>query len=163
MSEETLRHDLVKAIKARALFYYAFYKEFSAELGAEKTVEIMKRAIYKRGLEIGQQFKPFGPTDMEALAKAFLDHVPEPRVTFNPVLERCDHAGVDIQLTTCPLKDAWQEAGLSDKEVEIMTDIAGVVDKGTFEGAGFSFQPDTWKPGRRGCCHLHIRPGKKDK
>jgi L-2-amino-thiazoline-4-carboxylic acid hydrolase len=163
MSEETLRQELVKAIKARALFYYAFYKEFSAELGPEKTAAIMKRAIYQRGLEVGQQFKQFGPTDMEGLTKAFLDHVPEPRVTFNPVLERCDHAGIDILLTTCPLKDAWQEAGLSDNEVEIMTDIAGVVDKGTFEGAGFSFQPDTWKPGRRGCCHLHIHPGKKDK
>jgi len=37
MSEETLRQELAKAIKARALFYYAFYKEFSAEIGATAT------------------------------------------------------------------------------------------------------------------------------
>ena len=54
--DEKMRQQLVNAIKARALFYYAFYKEFSAEIGPEKTKEIMKRAIYKRGLEIGKQF-----------------------------------------------------------------------------------------------------------
>ena len=57
--------------------------------------------------------------------------------------------------------DAWQEAGLSDDEVVLMTHIAGRVDNGTFEGAGFRFHADTWRPGRRGCCHLHIRPGAK--
>ena len=41
-----------------------------------------------------------------------------------------------------------------------MCSIAGRVDNGTFEGAGFTFSADTWQPGRSGCCHLHIRPGK---
>jgi hypothetical protein len=100
---------------------------------------------------------------MAGLKGAFLGNIPDPKGTFNPELERCDAAGLDIQLTTCPLKDAWQEAGLTDEEIMTMTEIAGVVDAGTFEGAGFSFKPDTWKPGRRGCCHLHIRPGQKGK
>ena len=64
MSEEKMREHLVNALKARAMFYYAFYKEFSAEIGAEKTTEIMKRAIYKRGLEIGKQFAKDGPHDI---------------------------------------------------------------------------------------------------
>jgi hypothetical protein len=158
MSEERMRECLVNSIKARALFYHAFYNEFSAEIGPEKTREIMKRAVYKRGLEIGKRFAKFAPSDMAGLKDAFLGFIPDPKGTFNPKLESCSAAGIDIQLTTCPLKDAWQEAGLSDEEVVIMTDIAGAVDKGTFEGAGFSFEPDTWKPGRRGCCRLHIRP-----
>jgi hypothetical protein len=33
---------------------------------------------------------------------------------------------------------AWQEAGVAD------ADIAA----------------DTWQPGRDGCCHLHVRPGR---
>ena len=160
MSEEGMRESLVNSIKARALFYHAFYKEFSAEIGPEKTREIMKRAVYKRGLEIGKRFAKFAPSDMAGLKDAFLGFIPDPKGTFNPELESCSSAGIDIQLTTCPLKDAWQEAGLSDEEVVIMTDIAGAVDKGTFEGAGFSFEPDTWRPGRRGCCHLHIRPSR---
>ncbi len=163
MAEEKMRELLVNSIKARAMFYYAFYKEFSAEIGPEKTAQIMKRAIYKRGLEIGKRFKQFAPNDMEALKKAFLDFVPDPQATFNPEIERCDEAGLDIMLRTCPLKDAWQEAGLSDHEVVVMTDIAGQVDKGTFEGAGFSFDTDTWQPGRQGCCHLCVRPGKKER
>ena len=100
---------------------------------------------------------------MAGLKDAFLAFIPDPPGTFNPELESCSAAGIDIELTTCPLKDAWQEAGLSDEEVVIMTDIAGVVDKGTFEGAGFAFEPDTWKPGRRSCCRLHIRPSEKGK
>lgn len=161
MNEATMRELLVNAMKARAMFYYAFYKEFSAEIGAEKTAEIMKRATYKRGLEIGQRFKQFAPGDMAGLKTAFLDGVPDPDATFNPAVERCDASGIDIQLQSCPLKEAWQEAGLSDEEVALMTHIAGQVDNGTFEGAGFAFSAETWQAGRRGCCHLHIRPGKK--
>ena len=62
---------------------------------------------------------------MAGLKDAFLGFVPDPTGTFNPELERCAAAGIDILLTTCPLKDAWQEAGLSDEEVVIMTHIAG--------------------------------------
>jgi hypothetical protein len=161
VSEAKTGELLVSAIKARAMFYYAFYKELSAEIGAERTAEIMKRAIYKRGLEIGKPFRKFAPGDMAGLKDAFLGIVPDPEATFNPNVERCDDSGIDILLQTCPLKDAWQEAGLSDDEVVLMTHIAGRVDNGTFEGAGFRFHADTWQPGRRGCCHLHIRPGAK--
>jgi hypothetical protein len=38
--------------------------------------------------------------------------------------------------------------------------IAGRIDNGTFEAAGFEFWADTWQPGRDGYCHLHVRPGK---
>jgi len=158
MSENEARRQLVDAIKTRALFYYAFYKEFSAEIGPEKAREIMKRAVYKRGLEVGKKFAKFAPSDFAGLQQAFLSGVPDATGAFNPRLESCSAAGLDIELQTCPLKDAWREAGLSDEEVEILTDIAGAVDKGTFEGAGFSFEPDTWKPGRSACCRLHIRP-----
>ncbi len=155
-----MREMLVDSMKSRALFYYAFYKEFSAEFGAEKAEEVMKRAIYKRGLEIGKRFAWFAPGDMTGLKTAFLEKVPDPEATFNPKVERCDAQGIDILLQGCPLKEAWKEAGLSDAEVAKMCSIAGRVDNGTFEGAGFTFSADTWQPGRSGCCHLHIRPGK---
>jgi hypothetical protein len=79
MSEPDMRKLLVDAIKARAMFYYAFYKEFSAEIGSEKTAELMKRAIYKRGLEIGKRFAKFAPDDMEGLKTAFLEFIPDRR------------------------------------------------------------------------------------
>ncbi len=154
-----MRELLVDAMKSRAKFYLAFYREFCAEFGVAKTEEVMRRAIYKRGLEIGKRFARFAPGDMEGLKAAFLDFVPDPDATFNPKVERCDVQGIDIQLQSCPLKDAWKEAGLSDAEVATMCSIAGQVDNGTFEGAGFAFSADTWQSGRSGCCHLHIRPG----
>ncbi len=160
MSEAKMREMLVDSMKSRALFYYAFYKEFSAEFGAAKAEEVMKRATYKRGLEIGKRFARFAPGDMTGLKTAFLEKVPDPEATFNPKVERCDAQGIDILLQGCPLKEAWKEAGLSDAEVAKMCSIAGRVDNGTFEGAGFTFSADTWQPGRSGCCHLHIRPGK---
>ncbi len=63
----------------------------------------------------------------------------------------------------CPLRDAWQEAGLSDKDTAKICSIAAAVDIGTFEGAGFEFSAETWKPEFGKCCHMHIRPGKREK
>ena len=160
MDQTNMRELLIAAMKARALFYHAFYQEFSAELGPAKTEEIMRRATYKRGLEIGKRFAQFAPADMAGLKAAFLALVPDPDATFNPEVERCDAQGLDIKLQGCPLKAAWQEAGLTDAEVATMCRIAGQVDNDTFEGAGFTFSADTWQAGRSGCCHLHIRPGK---
>jgi hypothetical protein len=97
---------------------------------------------------------------MSGLKDAFLEFVPDDGKMFQPELLRCDAEGIDIQFHRCPLKEAWQEAGLSDNEVAKMCKIAARVDNGTFEGAGFKFSADTWRPGGDGCCRLHIRPGK---
>ena len=142
------------------MMYYYIFDEMRKEIGEEKATEIMTRGIYKRGLEIGQQFAAYGPSDMNGLKDAFLGFVPDDGKMFQPELLRCDAEGIDIQFHRCPLKEAWQEAGLSDDEVAKMCEIAARVDNGTFEGAGFEFSADTWRPGADGCCRLHIRPGK---
>ena len=66
---------------------------------------------------------------------------------------------LEIQLHSCPLKDAWRDAGLPEEKVETLCRIAGAVDKGLFEGAGFAFENRTWTPGAKGCCFLSIRKG----
>ncbi|UCF93971.1 MAG: L-2-amino-thiazoline-4-carboxylic acid hydrolase [Desulfobacterales bacterium] len=161
MTEQDLRNQLYAAFKNRALMYYHIFNELRDELGEEKATAVMKRAIYKRGREIGRQFQKYGPADMQGLKDAFVAHVPDEGQMFAPEVQRCDAGGVDIKFHRCPLKEAYQEAGLSDEETAKMVEIAASVDYGTFEGAGFEFSADTWKPGREGCCHLHIRPGKK--
>ena len=50
-------------------------------------------------------------------------------------------------------------AGLRDAFVGEVPD-GGRNNNGTFEAAGFAFSADTWQPGRDGCCHLHVRPGR---
>ena len=159
MSEvERLRAELRNAMQSRAMVYAAVYDELEAELGAAKAEAIMKRAIHKRGLAIGAQFARFGPRDIEGLRGAFLAFIPDGGRPFEPEVKRCDAGGLDIKFHACPLKEAWLEAGISAAKVVKLCSIAGVVDNGTFEAAGFAFHADTWRAGDAGCCFLHIRP-----
>ena len=160
MSEEDLREQLYAAYKSRGMMYYHIFQALSHEVGDEKAAEIMKRGIYNRGLEIGKKYASFAPVDLEGLKNAFLTGSADRGKMFQPEVLRCDQDGLDIQMRSCPLKEAYQEAGLSDQEIARMCDIAAEVDYGTFEGAGFQFSAETWKPGREGCCVLKIKPRK---
>jgi len=162
-SDRPTSDQLVGAMKSRALFYLAIYNEMKREFGADKATAVMRRAIYQRGVETGAQFSKYAPRDLPGLADAFLAFVPCHSQTFNPEVVRCDADLLEIRLRSCPLKDAWQEAGLPAAEVAHMCSIAGVVDNGTFEGAGFEFRSETWQEGRDGCCHLYVKPGKGTK
>jgi hypothetical protein len=130
-----------------------------ARFGAEVAEDVMKAAIYRRGLEIGRSFSSFGPADIDGLRDAFLDFVPDKGRLFAPEIRRCDAGGLDIKFHACPLKEAWTVAGFAPEKIATLCRIAGVVDDGTFAAAGFSFSAETWRPGEEGCCFLHIRPG----
>jgi hypothetical protein len=153
-----LRRDLYAAFRNRALLYRQFFDTLRAEHGDARAAEVMGRAIYARGVEIGKSFARFAPADFAGLRDAFVGTVPDDGRMFGPEVTRCDAGGLDIKLQRCPLKDAWREAGLADAEVARLCQIAGRIDNGTFEAAGFEFSADTWQAGRAGCCHLHIRP-----
>ena len=162
MSKNILREELYAAFKNRAMMYYHIYCELTEEVGEQKATEIMKRGIYRRGVEIGRRFQRYAPKDLDGLRGAFLGGVPDGGHMFQPAVLHCDETRLDIQLNRCPLKEAWEEAGLSDGEIARLCDIAAAVDDGTFEGAGFTFSAETWKPGQVGCCLLKIRPGRKE-
>ncbi len=158
--EDDLRAQLYDSFKNRAILYYLIFDEMRAELGAERAEAIMTRAIYRRGQQKGRQkYARFAPADLAGLKEAFLGGIPDRGNMFQPEVVRDDPEGLDIRFHGCPLRDAWQEAGLPDEEVATMCRIAARIDNGTFEGAGFRFSADTWQPGGEGCCFLHIRPG----
>ena len=159
MSEQDLRRQLYDSFRNRAMMYHHIFEVLKDEVGEDRAAEIMKKGIYERGLAVGRHFAKYGPADIEGLKKAFLGFIPDEGKMFEPEVERCDAGGLDIKFHRCPLKEAWQQAGLSDSQVAKLCEIAARVDNGTFEGAGFRFAADTWKPGGDGCCHLHIRPG----
>jgi len=156
---ERLRGELYAAFKNRALMYWHVFDELRKALGEPQATSLMARAIEARGREIGRQFARYAPADLAGLGDAFVGGVPDEGRMFAPCVERCDPTALDIALQRCPLKEAWQAAGLSETDVATLCRIAGRVDNGTFEAAGFEFSADTWQPGRDGCCHLHIRPG----
>ena len=163
MIETELREQLRAAIKSRALFYLAVYREMAAEFGPERAEGVMKRAIYKRGVAAGEQFKRYAPDNFEGLRDAFIDFVPDQGGMFQPEVRNCQNGaggGLEIKFHACPLKEVWQESGLTDAEVADMCRIAGVVDNGTFESAGFAIRSQTWTPGDSGCCLLNVSPVK---
>ncbi len=158
MSEETLRRQLYESYKNRARIYHLIFDELRDELGAERAEAVLKRAIYRRGVEIGAaKFARFAPGNLAGLKAAFLDGIPDDGRMFQPEVLRSDGEAVDIKFHGCPLREAWQESGLADAEVATLCRIAARIDNGTFEGAGFQFSADTWQPGGEGCCCLHIR------
>jgi hypothetical protein len=160
MSADELRKQLYAAFKNRAMMYWHIYQALKKDIGEPKAAEVIKRGIYERGLEIGQPFKKFAPADLDGLKNAFLAFIPDGGRMFDPEVRRCDENGLEIKMRRCPLKEAWQEAGLTDSDIARMCDIAAIVDKGTFEGAGFGFSMETWSAGQQGCCLLKIKPGK---
>jgi predicted ArsR family transcriptional regulator len=157
--EQDLRRQLKEAHMSRAMVYAAFYDALAERFGADVAEEVMKKAIYRRGREIGRRFAAYGPADLAGLRDAFLDFVPDRGRLFQPEVRRVDDQALEIKFHACPLKEAWQAAGLSDERIATLCRIAGVVDNGTFEAAGFGFSAETWRPGAEGCCCLHIRPG----
>jgi hypothetical protein len=159
MSEQALRDQLYDSFKNRALIYWLMFDELRQELGAEKAESLMKQAIYRRGAQKGPKYARYAPANLEGLKQAFVDGLPDDGRMFQPEVQRCDAGGLDIKFHGCPLKQAWQEAGLPDEEVATLCRIAARIDNGTFESAGFRFSADTWQPGGEGCCYLHIRPG----
>lgn len=52
-SDERLRRELHASFKHRALLYRRFFDELRRELGEARATELMRRAIYARGREIG--------------------------------------------------------------------------------------------------------------
>ena len=159
MSEvERLQEALRAAFANRALIYRHVFEAIEKRHGAEEATEVLKEAIYARGCEIGKVFAHLDPSDMAGIKNAFLEFLPFPGM-LEPDVRRADENGVDIKFGRCPLKEAWQAAGVTDDELARLCDIAGAVDYGTFEAAGFAFSADTWKSGDEGCCFLHIRPG----
>ncbi len=158
MTEDELRERLYAAYKHRGMLYWHIFDELRQEIGQERAKEIMKRAIYKRGLVTGKKYAQYGPDDVLGLKDAFVANSADEGRMFNPRVDRADPEGVDITQQTCPLKETWQEAGLRDEDVATMCEIAASIDHGVFEAAGVAFHADTWQPGGDNCCHLHLRP-----
>lgn len=161
-TEQELRQMLKGAIHLRARMYYYIFDELRKEIGEEKATEYMKRGIRRGGLDMGKQFAEYAPDDIDGLKAAFLNWVPDKGAMFAPEVLGCDHDhGLEIQFHACPLLEAYREMGLPDDEMEKILAIAAAIDHGIFGGAGFDFESTTWKPGRPGCCRLHVKPGKK--
>jgi len=145
------------AFENRALMYAAIYEELSAEIGPERAAEVMKRAIHKRGLDVGLKYRDAAAAgDLDAVGRMFVDGSPVGGALFAPGVEARDETSIVLRMTSCPLVDAWRTQGIDDEGIDRLCEIAAAVDEGTFESAGLelTFLDRLGKPGSHRCLLL---------
>lgn len=160
---EQARAETRASFENRALMYYYIYTEFSAEIGPDRAADTMKRAIRRRGVEIGEHYREAAQAgDLEEVARIFCAESACEGDLFTPGVEERDGERVLLRMETCPLVDAWRKAGLSEQEVDRMCEISSAVDYGTFEGAGLelTFRERQAEPGGTRCV-LELRVPKQ--
>jgi len=156
---ERSRAETRAAFENRALMYYHLFDEMASEFGREKATEVMKRAIRRRGVEVGQKYRPAAEAgDLETVAAIFCEGSPCGGALFTPGVEDAGDGYVVLRMETCPLVDAWKDAGLSAEEIDLLCEIAAEVDEGTFDGAGLdlTFLERQPQPGGS-CCLLELK------
>ncbi|MDO8964175.1 MAG: L-2-amino-thiazoline-4-carboxylic acid hydrolase [Coriobacteriia bacterium] len=160
---EKSRAETRAAFENRALVYLTMYEEFSDELGEDRATEIMKRAIYRRGHDVGRQYRPaVAAGDLEEVGRIFCEGSPCEGELFTPGVEESDEDRIVLSMQSCPLMDAWATAGLDPEEMDHMCVIAAAVDEGTFDSAGLDlvFLDRLGRPGADRCLlELRLRDG----
>jgi len=154
---EAMRQAYEAANRSRGDLYIEILKALETRLGREEAVATMKEAVHAWGRTLGGAIACHAPAGFAGVLEDFA-LAPDGGTTFGARVERCDDGGLDVQFMNCPLKNAWTAANLPDDQVATLCDIAAEADYGTMAAAGFSVEIETWRPGRAGCCLLHIRP-----
>ena len=153
-------HTLVRrAFAMRAAAYAHTFDVLREELGEARALELSKRATRRMGADMGKAFAHLGPADLPGLKDAFLAGIIEGDALFSPEVVQADGEAMRIHFHRCPLKEAWEAQGRSPEDVRLLCEMAGAIDGGLFEGAGFKFAGTTWQIGDEGCCKLCVLPG----
>ena len=148
------RAETRAAFENRAFMYAYLYEELAEELGRDRAVEIMKRAIYRRGLEVGRKYAEAAEAgDLAEVGRIFVDGSPCEGAFFEPAIEKLEEGRLVLRMCACPLENAWRSLGLPAEEIDTLCEIAAAVDEGTFEGAGLdlTFLDRLGKPGSSRC------------
>jgi hypothetical protein len=156
---ERMQELLRRSFAMRAAFYAEAYDVLREKFGRDEAMRLCLEMTRRMGEKMGKAYSAHGPADLAGLKDAFLGGIIEGEALFAPELKRCDGELLAIDFHRCPLKEAWAAAGRDDADLEDLCLIAGRIDTGLFEAAGFSFAGETWKPGESGCCKLRVLPG----
>ena len=90
MNEDDLRNELKASFKNRAVLYYFIFDDLRTKVGEDQAIAILKRAIYRRGEQLGQQFCRFAPRNLASLRDAFLAIIPDEGRLFDPQVVQCE-------------------------------------------------------------------------
>ena len=155
-----MKNDNLATLKAeienRARIYIHIYHELSKELGREKAIEILKRALYARGKEKGLQLAArIGKPDLHRLAVDFVEGKTGMDAFGHEVVQE-NSDFLLLRLNRCPLVEAWKEAELSPEEQKVLCNIAYQVDFGKFEAAGYQLSFDCRIADACSSCDLRV-------
>jgi hypothetical protein len=159
MPIEEVHALLRRSFAMRAAAYAHLFDVLREELGEERALAIGTRATQRMGEEMGKGLSGHGPANLPGLKDAFLGGIIEGKALFAPEVVACNDQTLDIHFHRCPLKEAWEQQGRSDHDVQQLCKLAGAIDRGLFKAAGFTFAGTTWEPGQEGCCRLKVLPG----
>ncbi len=143
------------AIKERGRLFLLTFRELSKRYGEPQAVDIMRKVAHDFGWEIGEQLAHNAPRDFAGLAEQD-GKSPDGGATFSTDIRRLDSTCLEMQMMTCPIKDAWVDAGCSDTEICTLLYCASALDEAKYEAAGFAYEIELWAPGKQGCCLTKI-------
>jgi hypothetical protein len=155
-----MQHQLRRSFAMRAAFYAETFAVLTAEYGRDEAMRLCQLMTRRMGEKMGVAYAKHGPSDLQGLKDSFLGGIIEGAALFAPEVIRCDDSELCIHFHRCPLKEAWEQQGHSGETLKDLCVIAGAIDGGLFEAAGFIFAGETWQPGDTGCCRLKVLPGK---
>jgi hypothetical protein len=154
--EATLRRELAEAFAARAHLYRLILDVMGERHGAAEAEALLAEVCRRRGAELSAQLFHDVPPEPEAIARRFLAASPDAGDLY-PHAASSTAAGFTIAVSSCPLKGAWQQAGLPPERMARLCRIAGEFDRGLFEAAGVRFENSTWTEARGGgCCRITL-------
>jgi hypothetical protein len=157
MTEQTLRRELADSFHNRAHLYRLLLDSLERRMTPDAAEAVLSEVCHARGREVAAAaFARFGPGDAPALGEAFLAASPDGGRLYPTEVERRPE-GISFRVLACPLKAAWQSAGLPAERIAVLCRIAGTFDRGLFEATGVRFANRTWRPADgEGCCHIHL-------
>jgi len=149
------------ANKNRAIIYWHIYSTLKSEFGEERATELMKKAIYKRGLDNAKNFPQSAHEgDLTAVAETFIGKMDKELDVFSRDIVDVSENEARLRLNACVLVDAWRDYGLSNEDISKMCDIASAIDFGNYESIGYELRFDSRIADGDKCCILHLRKNK---
>jgi len=155
MANKTSNTLVYDAIKERGRLFLTVFRELSKRYGNTEAISVMRSVSYEFGLGIGQPLACFAPRDFAGMAEAYAK-APDNGETYSPDIRQLTDTCLEVQIMTCPIKDAWTDAGCSDEEICTLLHCASTQDEATLEAAGFDYEIELWSPGKTGCCLTRI-------
>lgn len=162
MDIERSKQETRDAFANRAMVYYYLFDEMRRAFGAERAKKLLVAAIRRRGEDVGAKYAEAAAAgNFKKLSEQFVAGSPCEGGLFEPAVIEVREEGCTLSMSSCPLVQAWREAGLDDEEAALMCGIAAEIDFETFESVGLEvrFSERIGEGAKR--CMLHIKKPKE--